>query len=501
MLKSILREFTGEHMNQERDIKYPLRNKLYLLVIIAIVPFLLVTVYLLISFLNYSNAYDDIVSNMTIANNYNLNFKEDMDESLYKLAVGSVTFETIDEDKTLKNPYVLIEELRNDFSGLMKITTDSESRSWLMSLSRNIDTLEDRVDDIKRSIDAGSAYSDNMEMLDNNIYILTDLIQDDIQYYIYYQTKNIEDLKTALNDRVRSFMAIIVVITIILVIFEVIISGYTLNNITRPVDELCTVTEKIAKGNFESRASVYTNDELAILAESTNDMARNLQVMVSQIKEDERKMRHAELRLLQEQINPHFLYNTLDTIVWLIESGDPDLAVNMVMSLSEFFRLVLSKGREYITIREEEQHIRSYLQIQQVRYHDILEYDISIDPAIYDYKILKLTLQPLIENSLYHGIKYKRAMGVINITGEKRENEIVLKVADTGVGMDSKTLESLREKINRPCNETDAGFGLANVNERIRMNFGAEYGMTIDSEEGVGTTVTVVIPAVTEIVS
>ena len=486
-------------MNQERIIKYPLRNKLYLLIIVAIVPFLLVTVYLLISLINYSNAYDDIASNMTIANNYNLNFKEDMDESLYKLAVGSVTFDTIDDDKTLKNPYILIEELRSDFVGLMNITTDAESQSWLMSLIRNIDTLEDRVDDIRKSINDGSTYADNMEMLDNNIYILTDLIQDDIQYYIYYQTKNIESLKTILNEQIKSFMIMIIIITVVLVILEIIISGYTLNNITRPIDELCSVTQKIAKGNFEIRAGVYTNDELAILAESTNDMARNLQIMVNHIKEDERKMRHAELRLLQEQINPHFLYNTLDTIVWLIESGDPDVAVDMVMSLSEFFRLVLSKGKEYITIREEEQHIRSYLQIQQVRYHDILEYNIDIDEEIYEYKILKLTLQPLIENSLYHGIKYKRAMGSINVTGKKQDEKIILKVADTGVGMDEETLNLLREKIKRPCKETDAGFGLANVNERIRMNFGQEYGMNIDSSEGAGTTVTVTIPAVMEI--
>ena len=191
----------------------------------------------------------------------------------------------------------------------------------------------------------------------------------------------------------------------------------TVTSITRPIRELSGVTKKVSEGDFSARTYVDSDDELAVLADSVNSMTQSIEELVQKIKEDERKMRRADLRLLQEQINPHFLYNTLDTIVWLIEGNDPDKAVNVVMSLSEFFRLVLSKGREYITIQEEELHIKSYLEIQQVRYRDILEYEIEIAPELYQYKILKLTLQPLVENSLYHGIKYKRAKGTISVTG------------------------------------------------------------------------------------
>ena len=183
----------------------------------------------------------------------------------------------------------------------------------------------------------------------------------------------------------------------------ILITSAILNSITRPIQELCGITSRIAEGNFSDRARVQTEDELEVLSDSVNDMSENLEVMVKQIKEDERKMRHAELRLLQEQINPHFLYNTLDTIVWLIEGDDPDKAVDVVVALSEFFRLVLSKGKETISIREEKEHIRGYLEIQQVRYQDILDYEIAIPPELYAYKILKLTLQPIVENSLYHG--------------------------------------------------------------------------------------------------
>ncbi len=483
-------------------IKYPLKNKLIVLVLVAMVPILYITIYLIMALLNYSRAYDQIVSSMTVANNYNINFKEEMDESLYKLVVSNVTFDTIEEDGTLKDPYKLIGELRTGSNNLLAMTTDRESRIWLQSLLRNVDTLEDRVDDIKLNQEADGQYEKNIDMLYNDIYILTELIQDDIQQYIYYQTRSIEQLKVQLNTEVEHVILISILLGACIVAAVILITSAILNSITKPIQELCRITSQIAEGNFSDRARMHTEDELEVLSDSVNDMSENLEVMVHQIKEDERKMRHAELRLLQEQINPHFLYNTLDTIVWLIEGDDPDKAVDMVVALSEFFRLVLSKGKEYISIREEKEHIRGYLEIQQVRYRDILDYEINIDPELYQYKILKLTLQPLVENSLYHGIKYKRAKGKIWITGEMqrgaspKEDRILLCVQDNGVGMDEEELRRLRTEISKPCKETEKGFGLANVNERIRMNFGMEYGMTIESERGGGTKVSVAIPAV-----
>ena len=326
-------------------IKYPLKNKLIVLVLVAMVPILYVAIYRIVSLLNYSRAYDQIVSSMTLANNYNMNFKDEMDESLYKLVVSNVTFDTIDEDGTLKNPYTLIDELRKEGNNLLGMTTDRESRVWLQSLLRNLDTLEDRVDDIRENQEAEGQYEKNIDMLYNDIYILTELIQDDIQYYIYYQTRSIEQLKIQLNTEVEHVIIISVLLGSGIVFTVILITGAILNSITEPIQELCRITSQIAEGNFSDRAKMQTEDELEVLSDSVNDMSENLEVMVHQIKEDERKMRHAELRLLQEQINPHFLYNTLDTIVWLIEGDDPNKAVDMVVALSEFFRLLLSKGK------------------------------------------------------------------------------------------------------------------------------------------------------------
>lgn len=475
-----------------------MKKKILTLAAVVTLPFILLVMYLLASMASYSNTYDEIVSNMTVANNYNLNFKEEMDESLYKLVVGYVTLDTIETDKSLKNPYTLIDELRSEFTRLTAITTESESKLWLESLLRNIDTLEKRVDDIVDSISAGGRYNENIEKLDNNIYILTELIQDDIQYYIYYQTRYMDKVTDTLQDQIRRFMVVCSVLIGVLIIVVAVSAVMIVSGIIQPISQLNQATEKIAQGDFNARAQADSEDEVAELAVSFNKMAGSMQSLIDKVKEDERKMRKADLRLLQEQIQPHFLYNTLDTIVWLIESNEPDEAVTMVVTLSDFFREILSKGKEFISIKEEEKHISSYLQIQEMRYRDILEYDIQLDQVIYKYQILKLTLQPVVENALYHGIKYKRAKGCIHIHGEKEGDIIRLTVRDDGVGMDEEELEQLCQQIEKPCQETGKGFGLANVNERIHMYFGPEYGMKIQSQKGKGTTVEIVIPAILE---
>ena len=305
----------------DNKIRFPIKNKIMMLTAMAALPFLTMVVYLLITMMNYSRAYDDIVRNLAIANNYNLDFKEEMDESLYKLVVGYVTFDNISEKDTLKDPYVMIDELRSEFTKLMDITTETESRLWLESLLRNIDTLEMRVDDIVESVSAGERYDENIEELDNNIYILTELIQDDIQYYICYQTQSMEEVTNNLNRRMNDFIVICIILVLLLVAAVTVVTVLIASGILRPIRELYVATEKIAEGDFEVRASADSRDEIEVLVHGFNNMAGNMQGLISKVKEDEQKMRRADLRLLQEQINPHFLYNTMDTIVWLIEGN------------------------------------------------------------------------------------------------------------------------------------------------------------------------------------
>lgn len=476
-------------------VHFSIRKKILMLSLLAAVPFLAVAVYLLVSMSHYNRTYHDIVSNLTVANQYNLDFKEMMDESLYKMVVGYATFDNVSETETLVNPYDQIYQIRRDFKELREKTSDTESALWINSLLRNIDTLEDRVGDIDKSIKEGGAYDKNIKELDNNIYILTDLVQDDIQHYIYYQTLNMDTVTDRLSTQVKTLVIVTGGLIAFLVAVMSVFAFVTSAGILKPMRLLSEAAGRIAGGDLTARAKVHSQDEVEELADSFNSMAESLGELVGKVREEEEKRRKTDLRLLQEQINPHFLYNTLDTIVWLIEVNEPDQAVDMVVTLSDFFRLVLSKGKEFISIRQEEQHIRSYLQIQEKRYHDILDYEIRMDPRVYDYEIPKLTLQPLVENALYHGIKYKRSRGSIWVRGELDGNEIHLYVRDDGVGMAPEELGELRKEIERPCKETEKGFGLANVNERIRMYFGNGYGMRIQSEKGKGTEIELTIPA------
>ena len=225
-------------------------------------------------------------------------------------------------------------------------------------------------------------------------------------------------------------------------------------------------------------------------------MVGEIKNLVEDIHTEQENAKDAELRLLQEQINPHFLYNTLDAIVWMTESGENQKAIQVIQELSSFFRISLSKGQSEITIANERDHVKSYLEIQRFRYQDILDYEIKIDEDILEDHIQKLTLQPIVENALYHGIKNTRGRGMITVTGEKQGDDILFKVEDNGIGMKPEELEKLRSLIAGKVDASEKnGYGMANVEKRIEMHYGKEYGMTVESEYEQGTTVLVRIPA------
>ena len=273
--------------------QHSINHKLTLLVAAAMLPFLCVAAYLLYALLSYGNAYDRVVRNMTMANSYNLSFKEEMDENLYKIVVSGTTFDEIPASDSLEDPYALLDELQGDFRELESITTDATSRRWLQNLLRNIDTLRERVDDIRFNLQESGHYDENIEMLDNNIYILTELIQDDIQYYIYYQTQSMEMMRASLNQQAFTFIVCMILLLAALTAFVAIIETRISRSISGPILGLSQVTHEIAQGDFSVRAEEKGDRELSALAASVNNMAEHLSVMVMQIREDELKMRKA----------------------------------------------------------------------------------------------------------------------------------------------------------------------------------------------------------------
>lgn len=464
---------------------------------VSIIPLAVLLIYSLVTMSAYYKKYDQIVRNITAANAYNLSFKDNLDYTMYKIVIGSMNWSNSEEKLKNEDPYTQIQEVRDKFNSLYNITTTASNKKRIKTIIKTLGTLEDRVDDIIANVEESGHYDENMIMLDMNIRILTKLVQKQIQEYIYYEASSLETMRQKISKEASVTLQITSIVFLIILICSWGLSRILGRQITGPIDTLCKSTARVAKGDFKVHVSVDSGDELDLLAESFNSMVEEISSLVEDIKKEQKNLRATELKLLQTQINPHFLYNTLDTIIWLTEDNQKEQVTAMVSSLSDFFRTTLSKGKDFITIAEEESHIKSYLEIQQFRYRDILSYEISIPEEIHSCLILKLTLQPIIENALYHGLKNKRGLGKINVIGVKKADRIELIVRDNGIGMEEKTLSRLNRIIRgEEQDDSEHGFGMANVQQRIELNFGMNYGMHIESTYGEGTIVTVTIPVI-----
>ena len=450
-----------------------LKQRLNMLMGICLLPLVVIIIYLIIMIYSFADRYDAIVGKIEMANAYNINFKDDMDYIMYIIAVNS---ERAKELVDTQKPHEMIDDARQSFQKMYDATEDEYAKNQLTMILKALDTLEDRVEEIEKDALISGQYDKNMERLDVNIRILTQLIQDQIQQYIYYQATNLENLRSDIRMDVDQATRTVTVSFVLILAAALIISRKIMLRITKPIESLCEATRIAGQGDFAVRAKGGNDDEMAILSTSFNQMV--------------------EQKLLQAQINPHFLYNTLDTIIWLAEAGEKEQVVNMVSSLSDFFRTTLSKGQDFITVQEEELHIQSYLQIQQFRYQDILEYEIEIPEELYQYKILKMTLQPLVENALYHGIKNKRRLGHIRISGQIEGDYLIFEVYDDGSGIDPEKLIRLKKVLDGEIEEKEnpSGFGLYNVQQRICLNYGQGYGLQLESEYGEWTRVYVRIP-------
>jgi two-component system sensor histidine kinase YesM len=264
------------------------------------------------------------------------------------------------------------------------------------------------------------------------------------------------------------------------------------SQITRRITNLSVAMDHVQEGNFNTRLSVQGNDEIAELSHHFNSMLKDLRRLMNEVVETQKEKRKRELEILQAQINPHFIYNTLDTLQWkALEYGALDLS-ELILSLSSFFRVSLSKGKEMIPLREEIKHVRSYLDIQKARYEEILTYEIQVEESLDDVFLPKILLQPLVENAIYHGIKPKLAQGKISILAQLEGEDLLLTVQDNGVGMTEEQVNQLEEAFEGK--RAPVSYGLHNVHQRIRLTYGTPYGLHVESCLQDGTAVTIRLP-------
>lgn len=266
------------------------------------------------------------------------------------------------------------------------------------------------------------------------------------------------------------------------------------SGIVKPIKRVLSAMKEVEQGDFSVRVEAERPDELGDLGRGFNHMVGRINRLIETERETQEKLKRADFNALQAQINPHFLYNTLDSINWMARMNRTDKVERMIDSLTSFLRIGLSRGKVFITLEEELKHVESYFVIQKERYSSLLTYQIDVPESLHDCQVIKMTLQPLVENALYHGIKEKDEPGTITIRAKEEGEQLVVTVQDDGLGMTPERLEQVREMMRTGVAQNQDAYGIINVQRRIKSYFGEAYGLSFESEYQKGTTVTVVMP-------
>lgn len=284
----------------------------------------------------------------------------------------------------------------------------------------------------------------------------------------------------------------ILIITVVMAIM-VIVNLFLSAQIARPIKQLENSVKGIESGNLETDIFIGGSHEIQHLGVTVRAMVAQLKQLMDDIVKEQEEKRKGELDALQSQINPHFLYNTLDSIVWMIEDERYEAAISMVTDLADLFRISLSKGKNIITIEDEIKHAKSYMNIQKKRYKNKFEVEFHIEPVLNTLSIVKLVVQPILENAIYYGMEFMDGEGVILVKGYLHEEDVYIDVCDNGLGM-SEEIVSLLLTDNKRIRRRGSGVGLINVHQRLKLCYGEAYGLEIHSVPDEGTTVRIHIP-------
>jgi two-component system sensor histidine kinase YesM len=465
--------------------KVNIKRQLHAMLILVFVLMLVIIGALVGMLISISHQYNTALQNANTAADFNTDFKETLDLEMYNFVILPR------DDRRVDNlPMQELDAAVTVLHRLDQTTTLSDNHWRIRSMLNMCENLRVYMLEIADT----SEYDERMELLERNIRGetgLTVLIEQYMHDYIDGEVRELAILQGAMNKQVTFVVIGSVVAVVLLFSAALMLSMGVARRISEPIVLLAKKAQDLGNGNFRITPVVTRTTELQMLDDGFNDMVARINMLMEKQIQDQKYLHRAELELLQAQINPHFLYNTLDSIAILAQSDRSEDVVRMVTSLSVFFRNSLNKGKDIITLRSERDQVASYLAIQQIRYSDILQYEIHIPDELLDGLVPKLILQPLVENALYHGTKNKRGVGHILITGEQVEAGILLKVEDNGAGMTSEQVHALQTGIYE---DRHTGLGLVNVHKRIKLYCGDAYGISFESTPGVGTVVSVLLP-------
>lgn len=444
-----------------------------------------IMILLICMLLSISSQYRAVLQSANTAADFSKEFKTMLDSGMYNHVISPRSAASVD---TL--PMDVLSDAVDVLRRLEGITTLRDNR-W------RIRCMLDMCENLRRymlEIAQEESYDRRMELLERNIRGetgLTRLIETYMHDFIDDEVREMARLQNRIHRQAMLVAAGATVCVLLLTLGMVWYSVRVTRRITGPIGALSQKARQFGKGDFTGVPVETHITELKTLDVGFDEMARQIDGLMAKQIQDQKSLHRAELELLQAQINPHFLYNTLDSIAILAESQREEDVVSMVTSLSTFFRNSLSNGADIITLAAERTQVASYLEIQQIRYSDILCYEINIPEELLECEVPKLILQPLVENALYHGIKNRRGMGKITVTGRADGGDMLLTVTDNGAGMDAERVHELQSGVYQ---DRHTGLGLVNVHKRIRLYCGERYGLIFASEVGRGTSVSIRLP-------
>lgn len=446
----------------------------------------------------HTKRYSQIISNVSTANRISLIAKDDIPAELWNIICGKKEIADGSQNKMLDN-------ISSGLSLMLLTINNEESRGKLEVANRAYTTLRRNVDMLISQIKGGSLVTQNEATLDE-IRTITSLFSDIMQDFIVTEI----EAANQTNQSLRNTSIILTTIQIIITVLAIIISINSFITVSaaiqKPISDMEKLSTKVSKGDLTARIDIPHVNELNTLAENLNTMAGQIDLLIQKNMEEQKNFQKAEMKALQAQITPHFLYNTFDTIVWLAEEEHTEEVVRITKAFSDFLRISLSRGHEWITISQELEHIKNYLTIQKIRYADILNYSIVADESLMDVKMIKLVLQPLIENAIYHGIKNKRGRGKLKVsvhfTNDSR-TFVCFTVEDNGAGFTEERLGQVRNELRTGAQDSEklsSVYGLYNVNKKLKLYYGEKTeGLLIESEAGKGSKISFTIPVNAEI--
>ena len=471
--------FTKKYIDILLNMRYSIVGKIIILFVVMFV--LLLTPVIMQTYASFRQAirYRDVINNITNANQLNTDVSEKIEPLVWDIVAGKENFDNSDL-------MPLIADIRKRMTDIRETTDSIENRGVMEVSLRALSTLEDYLIRLKTQIDERYLVEENLKLYEE-ILLCVAGINDLLQDFSSKQAVEISVLNEEMYWQSNNNFVIHILLTITVISVGIYAFGYISRSIISPIEKLLRMSNKIAGGDFSSRIEIAASDEFNELAAGMNTMSEKIETLINERIEEQKQVQKMEHKVHQAQITPHFLYNTLDAIIWAAESKNMPVVIQLVTSLSSFFRIALSRGIDFIPISKEIEHVRSYLSIQQIRYNDVLTYEIDIDKNLRNQKVLKLLLQPLVENSLYHGIKNTRNRGKITVSVKMEGENARFIVADNGIGMTESQLEELKHDIN--FGNGEKGYGLFNVNKRLKLYYGLTDGIEIRSEYKKGTEV------------